>query len=44
VHAGPARLEIIVRARSLRVLVPTLTGRVAAPIDQAARSFALLIP
>jgi diacylglycerol kinase family enzyme len=44
VHAGPARLEIIVRARSLRVLVPALTRRVAAPIDQAARSFALLIP
>jgi diacylglycerol kinase family enzyme len=44
VHAGPARLEVVVRPRSLRVLVPGLPGRVATPIDQAARSFALLIP
>jgi diacylglycerol kinase family enzyme len=44
VHAGPARLEVVVRPRGLRVLVPALPGRVAAPIDQAARSFALLIP
>jgi YegS/Rv2252/BmrU family lipid kinase len=44
VHPGPARLEVVVRPRSLRVLVPALPGRVAAPIDQAARSFALLIP
>jgi YegS/Rv2252/BmrU family lipid kinase len=44
VHAGPARLEVVVRPRGLRVRVPALPGRVAAPIDQAARSFALLIP
>jgi len=44
VHAGPARLEVEIRQGSLRVLVPAVPGRIAAPIDQAARSFALLIP
>jgi len=44
VHPGPARLEVVIRPRSLRVLVPGVPGRLAAPIDQAARSFALLIP
>lgn len=44
VHAGPARLEVVIRPRSLRVLVPGVPRRIAAPIDQAARSFALLIP
>jgi YegS/Rv2252/BmrU family lipid kinase len=44
VHAGPARLEVVIRPRSLRVLVPGVSRRIAAPIDQAARSFALLIP